>query len=68
MKDTEGEREREAKTQAEGEASSMQEARCGTRFRDHPGIPVLIFSFPVASTVQPKGGTQLLFGEIKTYT
>ena len=45
---------REAETQAEGEAGSMQEARCGTRSRDsritpwakgsakplsHPGIP-----------------------------
>ena len=29
MRDTE--KEREAETQAEGEAGSMQEARCGTR-------------------------------------
>ena len=30
MRDTEGEREKEAETQAEGEAGSMQGARCGT--------------------------------------
>ena len=28
------EREREAETKAEGEAGYMQEAQCGTRFRD----------------------------------
>ena len=33
MRDT----QREAETQAEGEAGSMQGARCGTRSR-HPGI------------------------------
>ena len=52
MRDTE--REREAETLAEGEAGSMQEARCGTRSRisgitpwaeggakllSHPGCP-----------------------------
>ena len=31
MRDTEGEREKEAETQAEGEAGSMQGARCGTQ-------------------------------------
>ena len=30
MRDTGKEREREAETQAEGEAGSMQEAQCGT--------------------------------------
>ena len=49
-------REREAETQAEGEAGSMQGARCGTRSRElqdralgqrqalnrYPGIPPLV--------------------------
>ena len=50
MRNTEWERDREAETQAEGEAGSMPEAQCGTRSRDpaitawhsiaeHPGIP-----------------------------
>ena len=49
MRDT----QREAETQAEGEADSMQGAQCGTRSRDpvlktdaqplsHPGAPKLI--------------------------
>ena len=56
MKDTG--REREAETQEEGEAGSMQGARCGTRSQDsritpwveggakplrHPGIPIYLF-------------------------
>ena len=54
MRDT----QREAETQAEGEAGSMQGARCGTRFQipesppepkadaqplSHPGIPKINF-------------------------
>ena len=35
MRDT----EREAETQAEGEAGSMQGARCGTRSQDHRITP-----------------------------
>ena len=50
------EREREAETQEEGEAGSMQGARCGTQSQDsrimlkvgakplsHPGIPTFLF-------------------------
>ena len=62
MRDT----EREAETQAEGEAGPPQGAQCGTRSRDpgshlgpkagakplsHPGIPLIDFSSKVQTTL-----------------
>ena len=55
MRDTE--REREAETQSEGEAGSMQGARCWTRSRD--SIPGLNPRTP-GSRPGPKAGTKPL--------
>ena len=45
MIDTQRERDREAETQAEGEAGSMQEAQCGTPSgvsRSGPGLKAVL--------------------------